>query len=1064
MSQGKITKDKVSEKDPFEYVSLSAKEAKAYVDALELSLKLVKEISAKLKNDLPKSTPTNNAELKKQNELFQEANDLAYSKIAIDKKLKESREIESKNLGELTDRITRITAARSVLLAKTREAAKLAQQDNVFSKKAIGLTIDEEKELADLSKQLFLAQKERVSLNKANSDSLKNIKDVIDLESKQLGTIEKITIQSRVLRNEQKKLNLETAEGKKRNIEINEQLNKNTKFLKENLDAFSVNKIGVGGYTEAIKEALDGTKEISGQFGATSESVEKLVPGFEGAAGGVKGLGGAFKALLLNPIVAIIALIIGGVIALGKAFQGTKEGAFVLEKASAKLGASFDVLKGKLATLASEILDGKLFDKLKDSFNEFSDVMEKRGFFAALDNDLRKTAEGIIKLGNEVEVATKKAVEIVVIKNAFKEINHELIISIANLNKISEIQGLIASDDTKSFKVRENAANEARKASEEAAEAELKLAAGKRLIAEKEYEQQKRVNQLSGEDIEARIHAEEELINAQKNYLLVQIQNQQAIDKLRQDRLEKDIDALEKGFEFQKNINEKIISNEAQALLEREKLFKKTSILSEELFNDQVRRIENFAKISINQNDLINESDLILLNKKIRGLGLSESIEAKLLEAINKRKRAIQDLSDIEKMLFDFRLKQQELLEGVELSLVSNDFDKQIIQALKNSEQVYQQIDDLRKNDIISETEANKLREEENKRVESQINKIKIAEGKKRIDDAAALSIAEFDQRRTGFKTQEEFEKEKSKQLVGIKKKQLLDELDLLNKFGGEEAKLRKQQIKAELEGLNTQEKTQQKTYKEIGKSLEFTESLFEESYNKRQELINKEGEAHRKNLEEFKNAAREGNITAKESLAEEQQLAIEADRKAEELEKEKQRVLFVTSILKAYNAELSSGKTSGEALSNAIINTTVLEQFAKSLPAFIEGTENVGESLGKPQLSGRDGHIIRVDGDERIVDPENNRKYGGMSNDEAANIIERYRLGKMMDGYHIIGASNNVDTKLLESKLDDVKKAIINKPETDINIGEITQHSFMIIERKKQGNQVTTNRFKVKA
>jgi hypothetical protein len=44
-----------------------------------------------------------------------------------------------------------------------------------------------------------------------------------------------------------------------------------------------------------------------------------------------------------------------------------------------------------------------------------------------------------------------------------------------------------------------------------------------------------------------------------------------------------------------------------------------------------------------------------------------------------------------------------------------------------------------------------------------------------------------------------------------------------------------------------------------------------------------------------------------------------------------------------------------------------VLKSFASTLAGFYEGTDDVGKSLGKPQLSGKDGHIVRVDGKEQI-------------------------------------------------------------------------------------------------
>ena len=48
-------------------------------------------------------------------------------------------------------------------------------------------------------------------------------------------------------------------------------------------------------------------------------------------------------------------------------------------------------------------------------------------------------------------------------------------------------------------------------------------------------------------------------------------------------------------------------------------------------------------------------------------------------------------------------------------------------------------------------------------------------------------------------------------------------------------------------------------------------------------------------------------------------------------------------------------------------------------------------------------------------------------------------------------------------NELTSIKKAIIDKPETNIELGRITQGAMEIVNRTKKGNTTIYNRYKVK-
>lgn len=1052
---------------------------KTFISVLEAMNQLLKETSIltgkKVDVDVKNIKGVNevNKAIEQTNELFEEKIKLDEKVLIVQNKINKANEIDGKQIADLEIKIKKLSSTRSSLLKQQQEANRQREEGNERIAKTIDLTEDEQKTLARVSKELFIAQKQRTQLNKTNSDSVKTINDLAAIQGKELNTLERLTVRNRLLRKEIKGINFETEAGQKRIKAINKELDANTAKIKANVDAFSRDKLAIGGYEEAIKNALGETEELSGTLGASTESVDELVPGLGKAAEGVGGLGKAFKALLANPIVLLLAAIVGAIVAVGSAMAGTEAGAIRFEKASARLGATFDVLKGKLASFGEEVVSGKFFDDLADQATSFFDDLKEGGFtadtfFQAFQKQQVESLVNQAKLNAEIKAAQKAAEAIVILEKAYEEVNLELSLTIANLNKVAESQELISQDLTKSFKARAAAASEARTSSERAAKIELELAESRDFIAQKQFEQQKRVNQLSAEDIAERTHAQEDLINAQKNLLLVQIRNQQAIDLIRQDRLERDQELLETGFNNQKTINDKIINNESIALLEREKLFRKTEKLSEDLYNKQIENVEKFAGISIDQNDLINESDTVLLAEKIRALGVSEVVEGRILRSINQRKKSLQELIDIEDSLLQFRIKQQELLDSIEISLIDDDFEQKITKLLQSSDKVFAEIDQLRKNDIISQQQANDLREQETERVTNEINQIEIKAGKKKIDDATEISKAEFEVTRGGFKTQRAFEKEKEAQFLAIKRKQLEDKLALIEKFGGEENEVEKAKLKEQLENLGKEEKKSSKERIKLQQeTIAALDQITQGRSEKRLKEIDKELTANEKIQDQLRASAAKGVLDADKSLASEEKRQAELER---ERQREVRRQELRTAGFKILSALLEQGKSPQEAIPEVGVLLGALPAVIEAIPAFIEGTEDVAKSLGKPQLKGRDGHIIRVDGKERIVDPKNNAKMGGVSNDEAADIVSRYNRGTLGDlqafnnpkfdssigtnwqtNQQILDRFETLENNVVKTNID-IKKAIENKPViTDVHYNKILRELTTVMQENNK-------------
>jgi hypothetical protein len=247
--------------------------------------------------------------------------------------------------------------------------------------------------------------------------------------------------------------------------------------------------------------------------------------------------------------------------------------------------------------------------------------------------------------------------------------------------------------------------------------------------------------------------------------------------------------------------------------------------------------------------------------------------------------------------------------------------------------------------------------------------------------------------------------------------------------------------------------------------AIEGVTNLLVKEIDERIKAIDKEIEAHKKRASELEELAKNGNILAQESLAEENRLIAEAEREREIQERRKQQILLVSSVLQAYNANLEAGQESGEAFRNAVISKAVLDAFIASLGSFYVGTEDTGKASNALDANG--GRLAVLHDNERVMTSKQNKMIGNVSNDEVARVMEARRLGKMVEGEsQIISFDNQIlvnELMTVSEKLDQVNKTIANKPELDVKVGEVSSMAMKITETHKKKGVRTVNTFIVK-
>jgi hypothetical protein len=230
---------------------------------------------------------------------------------------------------------------------------------------------------------------------------------------------------------------------------------------------------------------------------------------------------------------------------------------------------------------------------------------------------------------------------------------------------------------------------------------------------------------------------------------------------------------------------------------------------------------------------------------------------------------------------------------------------------------------------------------------------------------------------------------------------------------------------------------------------------------DKRIKLIDQEIAAAQKQFDYFQGLAANGNISAKESLAEQQRLIVEANKQKEKEMRRQARIELAVSAYNAYQKNVED-KSVKNPLAKTITDITLLSQFIQNLPAFFDGTEDTGKN--GQGIDGKGGFQAILHPNERVLTKEQNQMIGSLTNNELAKIAMEYNTGSLMrkgDGAMQIGGA--WQTAAIVQKLDSLEKAIKTKPETNIELGEIVSGAMEIVKTTRKGNDVIYNRYRIK-
>ena len=308
------------------------------------------------------------------------------------------------------------------------------------------------------------------------------------------------------------------------------------------------------------------------------------------------------------------------------------------------------------------------------------------------------------------------------------------------------------------------------------------------------------------------------------------------------------------------------------------------------------------------------------------------------------------------------------------------------------------------------------------------------------------LSNEEIDRKADVDLELEVMEEEKVNKILKIQEEGYKSSEELLEQFTDEVASYDQKQIE--------RTKETQKTIKEIVKG---GADYFIQQSQRKIDQINKEIAKATEQYDYFKQLTVNGNIDAKESLAEQQKIINEANKKKLEEEKKQQRIRLAESVFNTYSSKVESN--SPNPLAETIRDTSLLLQFINSIPAFFDGTEDTG-SNGQG-VDGRGGFHAVLHPNERVVPKSLNQQIGDLTNEELTKIAVDYKNGRVVEG--ATQMTSSMDLAILVNELTDIKKTIENKPETNIELGEITQSMMEVVKSTRKGNTIVYNRYKIK-
>ena len=922
------------------------------------------------------------------------------------------------------------TTAKSI--NKTRAASdKIQKQLLATEVKLIAAKSKEAKEVAKLN----LEAKKQNDLNK----------EAAVLNQKNLGTLERISVRNKQLIRERKTLNLDTKKGRDRLRDINKELDKNNKRVKENVSQLEKQKIGIGDYASGLKEAAGASGLFGGVLGKlaaiqgtinalmkTGVATEKAdIVAKEGQAAATTQLtlaqraanaatGAGVKALKLLKValaatgIGALVLLLGGLFA---AFTRNQDRIDQLSDGMARLGALVDVLVDRLSLVGEGLV--KVFTGLGDELKKVQ-IRLKIFLLEALQFDafgktINDNTEEVAKLNAELATLGGVGEGIELLKKAAEGLAEEL----KKDNKEAGKLNALTREATREAKL-----FEAQQAATLTTVKELNLISRDKLKSDEErIAALKEANKLEVALAKDQLDIQEQLLassldalNANKDQLELQPEHLKFINAIKDGSIEV-ADAIQQAADFTLS-----------------------SAAGEQALNDIIDRIveQEQARQSLLDKQATTIKKLSALEVQVA----TKQAMALTREATAKRQLAKNDELSIE--------RRTELLKEAAIAEV-NAFREQTKVHVKNEEElaaariqikakfladVKKLEDDEEKRRLAAEgkltaIEARRAKATEELRIAE--SEGQIAELERRLENEENLTVEAqikiineiFELRKKAIIAADKFAQDRAEEAAAARRQAILDNEKLTEE---EKAALIKAEEEATAEerkaiAVRTQDDLEDIEQGRVSAVKDANDKILEneKESNREREKIAKDAAKQFADIikarnkenaklidEEIKRAQdsidRQREIAAKgqENILGEEQARLdkanlEKKREAERAAKEEQNIALAIAFL---NNLASRNKTDPKtAFALAARDTIGAKLFAEGLASFFEGTDDTG-TTDKP-LDSKGGRRVIVHDNEQIWSKQNVKDGGGRTRQEAIDVLQAYDKGLDLSPSH---------------------------------------------------------------
>jgi hypothetical protein len=279
--------------------------------------------------------------------------------------------------------------AEEILISIEIEKGENEKQVDVLTKKILALkqaNQDLNKQNIELAKtgqqnsQQYIENTRQIEINKQKiTEATSSRKNLIATIVSEDNSIKALKVRNAELIKQRDVLSTATAEGKKKIAEINAEINKNNDIIKENVSQQEKQRLGVGGYVEAL---------------------DKLVPGLGATVTGIQNATKAALVFMATPLGLVLAALGAALFALTSYFKGSEEGQNNLNKVVAVGSAIFEQFMNVVEAVGKAIFDA--ISNPKQALIDFGNLLQEN-----IINRLEGMLEFIPQIGRAIGLLFK---------------------------------------------------------------------------------------------------------------------------------------------------------------------------------------------------------------------------------------------------------------------------------------------------------------------------------------------------------------------------------------------------------------------------------------------------------------------------------------------------------------------------------------------------------------------------------------------------------------------------------------------------------------------------------